>query len=142
MHRLPALLDQKRWIDFTVAAHRDGSQLHATTLRRWLTEIEDWIPEAVDRFSVSTRSAEKSLPSPTAAVWRKYGVNGEKSRFESLGVSNSRIAEQAEPGRQRIARSVHLLGRFQHVILACRLNRADAQVRDSQRTGVDFLNSF
>jgi hypothetical protein len=43
-------LDQKRWIDFIVTAHQDGSQLHATTLRRWLTEIEDWSPEIADQL--------------------------------------------------------------------------------------------
>jgi hypothetical protein len=42
--------DQKRWIDFIVTAHQDGSQLHATTLRRWLTEIEDWSPEIADQL--------------------------------------------------------------------------------------------
>lgn len=42
--------DQQRWIDFIVTAHQDGSQLHATTLRRWLTEIEGWSPEIADRL--------------------------------------------------------------------------------------------
>jgi len=43
-------LDQKRWIDFIVTAHQDGSHLHASTLRRWLTEIEDWSPEIADQL--------------------------------------------------------------------------------------------
>jgi hypothetical protein len=43
-------LDQNRWIDFIVTAHQEGSQLHASTFRRWLTEIEDWSPQIADQL--------------------------------------------------------------------------------------------
>lgn len=40
--------DEQRWMDFIVAAQRDGSRLDATTLRRWLIEVEGWPPEVAD----------------------------------------------------------------------------------------------
>ena len=44
-------LDRERWLDFIVTAHREGSQLDATMLRRWLIEIGDWDPEIADRLA-------------------------------------------------------------------------------------------
>jgi hypothetical protein len=44
-------LDQERWLDFIVAAHREGSSLDASTLRRWLIEVEGWAPEIADQLA-------------------------------------------------------------------------------------------
>jgi hypothetical protein len=44
--------DRERWNDFVVAAHRDGSNLDATTLRRWLIEVEGWPPEVADQLAI------------------------------------------------------------------------------------------
>ena len=44
--------DQDRWMDFVVATHRDGSRLDAHTLRRWLTEVENWPPEVAERLAL------------------------------------------------------------------------------------------
>lgn len=43
--------DRDRWIDFIVTAHRDGSRLTPSTLRRWLFEIEGWSPELADQLT-------------------------------------------------------------------------------------------
>jgi hypothetical protein len=44
-------LDRQRWLDFIVTAHREGSQLDGTMLRRWLIEIEGWDPEIADHLA-------------------------------------------------------------------------------------------
>jgi hypothetical protein len=44
-------LDQERWIDFIVTAHRDKSRLDASTLRRWLIEVGCWFPEVADQLA-------------------------------------------------------------------------------------------
>lgn len=44
--------DQERWIDFVLAAHREGSRLDAPSLRRWLIEVEGWSPEVADQLAV------------------------------------------------------------------------------------------
>ncbi len=43
--------DQERWFDFVVTAHREGGHLDASTLRRWLEEIEGWAPEVADQLA-------------------------------------------------------------------------------------------
>ena len=43
--------DRARWLDFVVTAHRDGSHIDASTLRRWLIEVEDWYHEDADRLA-------------------------------------------------------------------------------------------
>jgi hypothetical protein len=43
--------DRERWIDFVLAAHREGSGLDAATLRRWLVEVEGWAPEVAEQLS-------------------------------------------------------------------------------------------
>lgn len=43
--------DRERWNDFVVAAHQDRSSLDASTLRRWLLEIENWPPEVADQLA-------------------------------------------------------------------------------------------
>lgn len=44
-------IDRERWNAFVVAASREGSTLDGYTLRRWLTEIENWAPEVADRLA-------------------------------------------------------------------------------------------
>ena len=43
--------DQERWLDFIVTTHREGRQLDASTLRRWLIENEGWSPEIADQLA-------------------------------------------------------------------------------------------
>ncbi len=44
--------DRERWNDFVLAAHRDRSDLDASTLRRWMIEVEGWPPEVADQLAV------------------------------------------------------------------------------------------
>ncbi len=44
--------DHDRWMDFILAAHRDGSRLDAHTLLRWLIEVENWPPDVAQRLAV------------------------------------------------------------------------------------------
>ena len=39
-------LDRQRWLNFVIAAHRADSSLNASTLARWLHEIEGWDEES------------------------------------------------------------------------------------------------
>jgi hypothetical protein len=41
-------LDNRRWLEFLIQAHQDGTTLEAGTLRRWLIEIERWPEEQAD----------------------------------------------------------------------------------------------
>jgi hypothetical protein len=43
--------DQEQWMDFIVTSHREGRQLDAMTLRRWLIENEGWSPEIADQLA-------------------------------------------------------------------------------------------
>jgi hypothetical protein len=43
--------DHERWYDFIVTAHGEKSRLDASTLRRWLIEIEGWGPEIADQLA-------------------------------------------------------------------------------------------
>ncbi len=54
-------IDRQRWLDFIVTAHREGSQLDATMLRRWLIEIGDWAPETAERLAGEFAFGEKLL---------------------------------------------------------------------------------
>jgi hypothetical protein len=44
--------DRERWNEFVLSAHRDGSQMDASTLQRWLVEAEGWSPEAADQLAL------------------------------------------------------------------------------------------
>jgi hypothetical protein len=44
--------DRERWNDFVLAAHRECSNLDASTLRRWLVEIEGWAPEVAEQLAL------------------------------------------------------------------------------------------
>lgn len=50
-------LDQKRWFDFIIQAHRDHSVLDADLVHRWLRESDDW-PE--DKASALAIEYERS----------------------------------------------------------------------------------
>lgn len=43
--------DRKRWLDFVLTAHRERSSLDGDTLRRWLVEVEGWVPEVADQLA-------------------------------------------------------------------------------------------
>lgn len=43
--------DRVRWNDFVLAAHQERSTLDASTLRRWLVEVQDWSPEVADQLA-------------------------------------------------------------------------------------------
>lgn len=45
-------LDQERWNDFIVTAHGESSKLDASTLSRWLIEVEHWPPEVAHRLVI------------------------------------------------------------------------------------------
>lgn len=44
--------DRERWNDFVISAHQERGSLDASTLRRWLVEVEDWPPEVADQLAV------------------------------------------------------------------------------------------
>jgi hypothetical protein len=43
--------DKERWLAFIAAAHQEKSQLNASTLRRWLVEVEGWSPEIAEQLA-------------------------------------------------------------------------------------------
>jgi hypothetical protein len=45
-------LDFNRWAAFLIQAHRDGSELDAQTLLRWLVEEENWPEDTADSLAV------------------------------------------------------------------------------------------
>jgi hypothetical protein len=45
-------LDRDRWNAFVVAAHRDGSRMGASDLRRWLSEVDGWAPEVATQLAI------------------------------------------------------------------------------------------
>jgi hypothetical protein len=44
-------LDQARWFDFLITAHRENADLDAETLRRWLHEVDTWDEEWAHRLA-------------------------------------------------------------------------------------------
>jgi hypothetical protein len=53
--------DRERWNDFVLAAHQDRSALDASTLRRWLGEVEDWPPEVAEQLAVEYQYGRELL---------------------------------------------------------------------------------
>lgn len=54
-------LDSQRWISFITAAHREGSSLDASTLRRWLIEVEKWPAETADQLAAEYEFSRELL---------------------------------------------------------------------------------
>lgn len=44
--------DRERWNDFVLSAHQEKCDLDASTLQRWLTEVEGWAPEVADLLAM------------------------------------------------------------------------------------------
>jgi hypothetical protein len=44
--------DRQRWNDFVLSAHRDGSRMDASTLQRWLVEVEGWSSEVANQLAL------------------------------------------------------------------------------------------
>jgi hypothetical protein len=44
--------DRERWNEFVLSAHQARSILDASTLRRWLVEVDQWPPEVADQLAV------------------------------------------------------------------------------------------
>jgi hypothetical protein len=44
-------VDYERWLEFLVTANRERSKLDASTLRRWLVEIQGWSPEIAEQLA-------------------------------------------------------------------------------------------
>jgi hypothetical protein len=44
--------DRERWNDLVLATHQERSTLDASTLRRWLVEVEEWPPEVADPLAI------------------------------------------------------------------------------------------
>jgi hypothetical protein len=53
--------DRERWNDFVLAAYQDRSTLDASTLRRWLVEVEDWPQEVADQLGVEYHCGRELL---------------------------------------------------------------------------------
>jgi hypothetical protein len=45
-------LDRDRWNAFVISAHREVSKLDASSLRRWLIEVDGWAPEVADQLAI------------------------------------------------------------------------------------------
>jgi hypothetical protein len=54
-------LDRERWNDFVLAAHQERSTLDASTLRRWLVEVEYWPPEVADQLAIEYQYGRELL---------------------------------------------------------------------------------
>jgi hypothetical protein len=53
--------DRERWNEFVLAAHKDRSILDASTLRRWLVEVEGWPPEVANPLALEYESGRELL---------------------------------------------------------------------------------
>jgi len=53
--------DKERWHDFVLTAHEKGDQLDASTLERWLIEMEGWAPEIADALALEYELGRKLL---------------------------------------------------------------------------------
>lgn len=50
-------MDQRRWFDFLVAAHRSGKELDVETLARWLREADGWDQETANDLAGDYQNA-------------------------------------------------------------------------------------
>src|SRR3546814_11423754 len=44
-------LDQRRWFDFIISAHRSGKDIGTDRLARWLHEVEGWDEDSAHRLA-------------------------------------------------------------------------------------------
>jgi hypothetical protein len=54
-------LDRERWNQFVTAAHREGTRLSASMLRRWLIEEEKWPEDVASSLAVEYEHARELL---------------------------------------------------------------------------------
>ncbi len=54
-------LDRERWNQFVTAAHREGTKLSASMLRRWLIEEEKWSEDVASSLAVEYERARELL---------------------------------------------------------------------------------
>lgn len=54
-------LDFKRWAEFLIQVHREGSALDAGTLEQWLVEELDWPADSADRLAIQYEFARSLL---------------------------------------------------------------------------------
>ena len=43
---MPHPLDEERWREFLIAAHKENARLDESTLNRWLVEDEGWLEDS------------------------------------------------------------------------------------------------
>jgi hypothetical protein len=53
--------DRERWNAFVLSAHRSGSKLDSSTLKRWLVEAEDWSPDIAQELAIEYESGRDLL---------------------------------------------------------------------------------
>ncbi len=56
--------DREKWNDFVLSAHQEDSRLDASTLKRWLVEVEGWSPEVAEQLAIEYQSGRASLLMP------------------------------------------------------------------------------
>lgn len=54
-------MDESRWYDFIVAAHRDNADFNAEILSRWLHEVEKWDEDSAYKLSAEYENARSLL---------------------------------------------------------------------------------
>lgn len=54
-------LDRRRWMDFLVAAHRNGVDLSPSMLRRWLCEVEGWWEDIASELTSNYEDSRELL---------------------------------------------------------------------------------
>jgi hypothetical protein len=53
--------DRDGWMDFVITAHHERSSLTASSLRRWLVEVDGWPPEVADRLAIEYEFSRELL---------------------------------------------------------------------------------
>jgi len=54
-------MDQKRWFEFIISAHRNNADLDTERLARWLNEVENWDEESAYRLAGNYENARQLL---------------------------------------------------------------------------------
>jgi hypothetical protein len=53
--------DREKWNDFVLSAYKEDSRLDASTLKRWLVEVEGWSPEVAEQLAIEYQSGRALL---------------------------------------------------------------------------------